>query len=182
MRDCNIFDIFNSFSISGFQYLGGKQYTNVCFIALSDDGTVYGAGDALPGSAITPDELSDGTKFYGLYWQADGLIYAKFGDAGDEQVYDVNSIIVTSLDEETVVLSWDATNNYYSTVNQAVTDKLIADYTDDGVLEDMCFGIYPMVSKVILYNNFQPCRCDTCMLPDFAIYYDDYTVNCWSKK
>jgi len=93
-----------------------------------------------------------------------------------------NTTDVTSLDEETVILTWDDVKKYYSTTNQAVPDKLIADYNDDGKLEDMCFGIYPMVSKVILYNSFQPCRCDTCMLPDFAIYYDDYTVNCWSKK
>ena len=153
-----------------------------CFVSIGYADPIYGAGDDISNTSIVPDTLSDGTRFSGLYWQADGLFYATFGDTGSDEIDGVNRIIISSIGgDNNLLLTWEAANNRYKTTNQKLAGELIDQYNANGKLEDMCFGLYPLVSRVIKYDSFAICDCDVCDLPEFVIYYDNYEINCWSK-
>ncbi len=160
---------------------------NACFVSIAKLDTTYGASnvsDNAPwdATAITPDRLSDGTLFASFFWETtNGRFFIAFGENSDQMLVNATNIIISSINGKNLLLQWDSVETAYITTNQELADQLAAQYDANGELNDMCFGLYPLVTTVIRYNSFEVCDCDTCMLPDFAIYYDNYTINCWSK-
>ena len=102
--------------------------TNSCVME-STDGTWYGYDSSVPMGAVDPVYTKDGTFTYAVKWQADGTILMKFGDAGNEQLTDIDGILISYADRS-ILLMWDDIAKDYRTVDTDMTDYLIADYED----------------------------------------------------
>ena len=126
MTKFSLFDIFNVFASYGI--VTGGTNTNICVIE-STDGTWYGYDSSVPIGAIDPVYTADGTFTYALKWKADGTIVAKYGDAGNEQLTDVDGILVKN-SSRNLLLQWDDLTKDYRTVDQPLTDYLISTYED----------------------------------------------------
>jgi len=125
---------------------------NAC-VQEGTDGIWYGAGPGV--GQIVPPFAIDGTPMYAFIWAStaageEGTILMSFGDLGDTKLTDVKEIVITST-EGTQILTWDATNTDYRTVNLELTDALIADYELDKV---RCFKADVLIEGLLLHYTF----------------------------
>ena len=126
----------------------GKNRTlfNMCVLE-STDGTWYGYDSSVPFGSVDHVYTKDDTFTYAVKWQADGTILMKFGDAGNEQLNDVDGILVRN-DQRSILLQWDDLTKDYRTTDVPLTDYLIADYEED---KKRCFIAEILPALIIEY-------------------------------
>ena len=111
------------------------------------NGAVYGYDSSIPMGANTPDTIpATGQFIYANYWISDGTFIMQFGDAGNEQIPDVE-FIFTVINGTLLQYVWDGVK--YQASNLTLATQLITDYVED---EDVCYTALPILNKMISYD------------------------------
>ena len=133
---------------------GNPGSTNVCISDIGTSGGLQGYDVGLGIGSANPNTTVNGILFYGLTWQnpiVDGEIRIRWGVAGDEQLPDTDTILITNKNQtEAFVVEWNATELCYTSLEPAYTQLLI-DAVDGGETE-WCFGMYFVPDLFIHYD------------------------------
>ena len=143
-----MFDIFKIFKLD-LSNLIGSSIDNVCIFAGYDGSKWYGYDIGLGIGSADPDETNDGQKFYGYLWDNAGNFLFKFGNSGDEFIYETLSLYLHSSDFKTGrVAQWDDTAKAYVFQDLDLATKLI-DIYNSGTTD---FCVYMGIEKGLVLD------------------------------
>ncbi len=137
---------------------GGGGSTNICLETVGVSGTVIGYHVGLAIGSANPDHTEDVTLFYGCTWDypaVTGKFSLQWGDAGDEQLTDVDRILMKSkTGAEVGIAIWNDTDKAYVFTNLENAQQLNTAY-DEGELDPFCFSMLVLPSPFIriTYNQ-----------------------------
>lgn len=111
---------------SGYSFRKNYVVVNAC-LTEGTDGTKYGFLKGVFGT-MNPPTTIDGADVFELSWQSSGLFMMSFGVAGDTQLTNVQDVYLTTANNYTVTLHWDAVATAYTGTDVGASQTLIADY------------------------------------------------------
>ncbi len=146
------FSVFKCFKMFKWLYgtAGGGVNPNICLSVEYDGSKYYGYVYTTMGSA-DPDHANDGTLLYSFIWDNAGNFIVRWGDSGDEKVANAESIFIWSVEaNKGREAQWGAAEEYYTFFDEALADKLIAEFNAGAT--DFCFHMSIQDGLVIDYN------------------------------
>ncbi len=136
----------------------GEGSTNICLETVEVSGTVIGYHIGLAIGSANPTHTEDGTLFYGCTWDYPAVIgkfSLQWGDAGDEQLTNVDKILMKSKNgEELGIAIWNSTDKAYIYTN-IENAQILNDAYDASELIPFCFSMLVLPSPFIriTYNE-----------------------------
>jgi len=123
-----------------------------CLTATGTDGTYYLYDSNTTGMGTTTfNDTNNDLFFYSFKCDAVGNFIIQWGDAGNEQLTDVNSMIIHSEDHSKVdVAYWNNTSKRYEFINKDWSDDIIADYNAGS--RELCFAMKILPSLFLHYS------------------------------
>jgi hypothetical protein len=148
MKQCSIFDIFNTFNFSTSPSFSGSS--GAC-IMVETDGTLYGYKYNSFGS-IEPAYTKDGVLVHQYTTDVNGNFVISFGTSGSEKLLNVDELYVKDrYFRDTIVLNWDASSSAYIVTDYSYGQKIIQEYNNIGTFE-LCISVRALPKLFIHYT------------------------------
>ena len=118
---------------------------NICITEVKQFGTEYGSSE--PATEIEPTHTADGVLIYSFRADtSDGSCEMRFGDSGDEQLTNTETLIY-EYGTTSFQMEWDDTAKLYSGVDMSAAEALAAE-----VGNKVCFTLLAMPVLLIHYD------------------------------
>ena len=128
---------------------------NICMTGVGVSGTVIGFDVGLGIGEVKPTTTKNGTPLYSFTWDypaVKGDFVISWGIAGETQLIDVNSILVSNPNNTEVFIAyWDDSTKSYNATNLVYAQELNTHY-DLGELEPWCLNMFILPDLLIHYT------------------------------